>query len=118
MEKRVIVAGLMVLAFVLFSSLASARHAGWGFRFYAYPSWGWPYPYAYPYPYYYPYPYPYPYYSSPPVIREEVPVYREPQQEQPYYWYYCENPEGYYPYIKSCPGGWMKVVPNVTPPNQ
>jgi hypothetical protein len=26
-------------------------------------------------------------------------------------WYYCQNPQGYYPYIKSCAGGWQKVAP-------
>jgi len=30
------------------------------------------------------------------------------------YWYYCENPKGYYPYVKDCPYGWMKVVPEIT----
>ncbi|MBV8977314.1 MAG: hypothetical protein JOZ13_08030 [Alphaproteobacteria bacterium] len=24
-------------------------------------------------------------------------------------WYHCANPEGYYPYIKSCRGGWEQV---------
>ena len=27
-------------------------------------------------------------------------------------------PEGYYPQIKSCPGGWMKVVPDTVPPSR
>ncbi len=125
MKNRTIVAGFLVLAFVLFSSLVFAQHhggyhSGWhghssvtfGFGYYGYPGWGWPYPHAYPYPY--PYAYPYPYYSPPPVVSQEAPVYREP--EQPYYWYYCENPKGYYPYITSCPGGWTKVVPDATPP--
>ena len=63
----------------------------------------------------------YPYYLSPPVvIEQQPPIYVQPeaQTHQPYYWYYCQNPQGYYPYVKNCPGGWMKVVPNVTPPNQ
>ncbi|MDD2851213.1 MAG: hypothetical protein PHY09_04840 [Desulfuromonadaceae bacterium] len=29
------------------------------------------------------------------------------------YWYYCQNPMGYYPYVKECSTGWMKVVPKV-----
>ena len=37
--------------------------------------------------------------------------------EQPYYWYFCQDPQGYYPYVKNCPGGWMQVVPQMTPPN-
>lgn len=24
-------------------------------------------------------------------------------------WYYCHNPDGFYPSIKSCPAGWQKV---------
>jgi hypothetical protein len=57
-----------------------------------------------------------PYY--PPQATEPAPGYREPEQQQPYYWYYCQNPQGYYPYIKSCPGGWIQVIPNMAPPNQ
>ena len=36
----------------------------------------------------------------------------EPQEDS--YWYYCQDAQGYYPYVKSCPGGWTRVVP--TPP--
>jgi len=57
-----------------------------------------------------------PYYAA--VVTEASPVYSEPAQEQPYYWYYCQDAKGYYPYIKSCPGGWIPVVPNEPPPNQ
>jgi hypothetical protein len=32
------------------------------------------------------------------------------------YWYYCTNPDGYYPYIKQCGSGWQKVAP--TPSTQ
>jgi hypothetical protein len=67
----------------------------------------------------YPYPYTYPYYQVPPLVinqQPEVYVQPAPQLEQKQiYWYYCENPNGYYPYVKQCPGGWMKIVP--TPPN-
>jgi hypothetical protein len=24
-------------------------------------------------------------------------------------WFHCDRPEGYYPYIRNCPGGWRKV---------
>ncbi|HVN94807.1 MAG TPA: hypothetical protein VMT62_00100 [Syntrophorhabdaceae bacterium] len=71
-----------------------------GFGFFYYDPY-WYYPYYYPYGYYYP-----------PFEDTQPPVYIEP--EQPSYWYYCLNPEGYYPYITNCPGGWMRVVP--TPP--
>ncbi len=80
------------------------------------PGWwgGWGYPY---YPYYYPYyPYYYPYYySEPPVVIErQTPVYVQPnqKQEESDYWYFCTKPQGYYPYVKKCPGGWLKVVPS------
>ncbi|UCF92875.1 MAG: hypothetical protein JSW39_01580 [Desulfobacterales bacterium] len=64
------------------------------------------------------YPYSY-YYAAPPVvIQQQPPVYAPPEPPEVNYWYYCQNPQGYYPYVKSCPGGWMKVVPETTPPNQ
>lgn len=60
----------------------------------------------------------YGYYPTPPVIiRHEAPVYVQPpvQYEEQYYWYYCQKPQGYYPYVKRCPGGWLKVVPSPAP---
>jgi len=63
-------------------------------------------------PPYYPY---YPYYPAPPVVIErETTVYRdrEPQQTEQPYWYYCTQPQGYYPYVRRCPSGWLKVVPS------
>ncbi len=63
--------------------------------------------------------YPYAYHQTPPVIvQQPPPVYVQPEPQQDNYWYYCQNPQGFYPYVKSCPEGWMKVVPEVTPPNQ
>ena len=59
--------------------------------------------------------YPYDYSPAPPVVVQQAPVYVQPQQEETNYWYYCENPKGYYPYIQNCPSGWMKVVPNTNP---
>ena len=70
---------------------------------------GWPY---YPPSYYHPYP------SYPPtVIVQSTPVYVEQGSapaapaQAPNYWYYCDNPQGYYPYVKECPTGWQKVAP-------
>lgn len=61
--------------------------------------------------YYAPYHYPYP----PVVVAPSPPVYIERSNPQPaaqtYYWYYCSNPEGYYPYVQECPGGWQRVAP-------
>jgi len=73
--------------------------AGWG------PWWGVP-----AYPYYYNY-------WEPVVYQEESPVYVEPtpQAEEQTYWYFCPDSRNYYPYVKECPNGWMKVVPPTAP---
>lgn len=80
------------------------RHSGnrfyWGGSIWLGP--GYPYGWGYPYPYY----------AGPPVvIQQQPPVYLQREQPESNYWYYCQNPQGYYPYVNSCPGGWMKVVP-------
>ena len=78
--------------------------------------WLGPGPYWGPPGYYYPY---YPYYPPAPVIVEPGErgyIERGSEPARQNYWYYCEDPKGYYPYVKACPGGWMKVVPsNVKP---
>lgn len=56
------------------------------------------------------------YYGPPPVYAPPPQVYVQRGQSESDYWYYCDNPQGFYPYIKSCPGGWMKVVPETVPP--
>lgn len=74
------------------------------------PGWGWPYYYpSYHYPYYPP--------EQTIVIQPPPEIYEQqgPQPEQMIYWYFCKDPQGYYPYVKQCPNGWMKVVP--TPPD-
>jgi len=51
--------------------------------------------------------------SSPPVYIEQGRGRTAAQQA--YYWYSCSSPEGYYPYVKDCPGGWRQVVPQPPP---
>ena len=46
------------------------------------------------------------FYYSPYVYLPSVP------QPQTNYWYYCQDPEGYYPNVNVCPDGWQQVVPN------
>ncbi len=58
------------------------------------------------------------YYAPPPVIVQPAPQYVERAQTDDDYWYYCETPRGYYPYVRSCPGGWMRVVPDTVPPGR
>jgi hypothetical protein len=72
-------------------------------------------PWFYPGPYYYP-PYNYPYPpvvsvpATPPVYIERAEV-AEPASPASASWYYCNNPQGYYPYVENCPGGWQAVAP-------
>ncbi|OIQ88677.1 hypothetical protein GALL_294600 [mine drainage metagenome] len=108
---------LTMLAGIAVSGMAQADrvHVGIGLGF------GVPYPgYYYPPPY--PYYYPYPYYPPVVVAPAQPPVYVEQGSAQPapaaaetYYWYHCEKPDGYYPYIKECPGGWQRVAPSPVP---
>lgn len=61
---------------------------------------------------------PYPYYPPRVIVEQPPEIYvQPPQSEEPRYWYYCPDPQGYYPEVKRCPKGWMKVVPpaDVTP---
>ncbi len=54
----------------------------------------------------------------PPVIVERQ-YYSPPPPPPPpadNYYYFCRNPEGYYPQVPSCPGGWLRVLPEGGPP--
>ncbi len=68
--------------------------------------------------YLYPEPiYPYPTYIPPAIVVQQappVPTGLPPAQ----YWYYCDNPQGYYPYVASCNGAWRPVpaIPSNAPP--
>jgi hypothetical protein len=80
---------------------------------------------VFPRPFYPGYPYYSPYSYYPPeivTIPVQPPVYIERERSQPQnsplpegYWYYCNDPAGYYPYVKDCPTGWRQVEP--TPQN-
>lgn len=47
--------------------------------------------------------------AAPPlvVVAPAPPVYT---QISPY-WYYCQNPAGYFPSVPQCPSGWLQVAP-------
>ena len=34
-----------------------------------------------------------------------------PPPPAPSYWYYCPDARAYYPYVGTCPSGWLKVLP-------
>jgi hypothetical protein len=102
---------LIVMLVLLVAGMSSAlAHGGRGrVGVYFGPFWG---PAFYPPPFYY----------SPQVVvvpAEPPPVYIEkyeaPAESAPavsqQYWYYCNSGKGYYPYVKECPDGWQKVLP-------
>lgn len=119
MKAIKLIVALVLLAVAGAGPAWADRHHGGHVRFGVSigPFWG---PLYYPPPpYYYP-----PYYS--PVMVERPVVYVE-QQPAPApeaaapapannWWYYCAAAKGYYPYVKSCAGGWQKVSPQ--PPGQ
>jgi hypothetical protein len=86
------------------------------------PAGPWFYPrYSPPYypPYYAPYPpiVVLPAYPDVPA-QPAAPVYVEkggdaagPATSSPNYWYYCTDPQGYYPYVKDCQANWLTVLP-------
>ena len=72
------------------------------------------FPLWYPPPAYYAPPPP-AYYYAPRVVHSSPPVYVERAEavgeRSADWWYYCGQSKGYYPYVKTCPGGWQKVSP-------
>lgn len=101
-------------------------HGGFrGFRgrFFVGPSFYDPFWYAPFWDYYYPYYYPYygaaysyyPYYYPPDYgAYPQQPSAAEPSQSRD--WYYCNDPRGYYPSVRSCNTQWQ-AVPAAPPPS-
>jgi hypothetical protein len=59
--------------------------------------------------FFYPAPiYPYPLYIGSLYYYDYYDQYGAPD----YYWYYCEDPPGYYPYVQQCNGPWEPVPPS------
>lgn len=121
MKSKVISAAVCLLAAALASESALARGGRgghWGHGGHRHGGVHWGVVIGAPLGWYSSYPY---WYNPPVVVHSTPPVYieREPApaatDDDAYYWYHCVRPEGYYPYIKECPGGWKKVLP--TPPN-
>lgn len=58
--------------------------------------------------------------SSPPVYIERGDQQDEKQdqlqlQQPPGHYYYCTDPQGYYPYVRACPRGWEQVPAQPSP---
>jgi hypothetical protein len=106
--KRIVGGSVVMALALLLLALPVPSEAYWhGGYHVAVPLWvgpggGWP-------PYYYS--------PGPPVIVQQPPVYESsaPVSQAPVYWYYCQNPQGYYPNIQHCSTGWMQVVAPATP---
>jgi hypothetical protein len=97
------------------------RGSRFGSSIYIGPGFGpWYDPFWYDYGYPYRYGYGYGYYAPPPVIVRESPPVEElippDAPPPPQNWYYCRDPEGYYPYVRSCNGPWEEVPAN--PPGE
>ena len=99
------------VAATVVGGVAAVLTAPFAYPYAPYPAaYRYPYPYApYPAAYRYPYPYSYPYaYATPAAVYATAPA---PARS---YWYYCESARTYYPYISTCPEGWMPVVPSIS----
>lgn len=111
----------VVLAFValLFAAALPAEAYHWH---YVHPLWGlgaWPH-FVGPL-------YPPVVYVPPPVViqppqpqQPQVYIQRPPEQPpQQFVWYWCQNPQGFWPHVQKCDNdAWMKVLPSTAPPSQ
>lgn len=83
-------------------------HFGIGIGVPVYPYWRYPRPY-----YYYP-----PAIVTVPAAPPTTYIERGSASDGPdsaSYWYYCNDTQAYYPYVKSCLGGWQRVDPQPAP---
>lgn len=74
---------------------------------------GWPGWWGYPYDGW-PYPNAYPGYYAPAVQYIEQGDGSDSVSANAW-WYRCNQPSGYYPYVKDCPGGWQTVPAQPSP---
>jgi hypothetical protein len=51
-------------------------------------------------------------YVAPPVVVAPAAV---PGPAPAAVWYYCDNPQGYYPYVQTCGSAWRAVQPTQPP---
>lgn len=110
--QKLIAAILAVLTILIVASPSEAWH--WGRHHYGwYDPWYNPFwPYAMAQPFYYMYAPP----QQPIVIQQQPTTYVQQPETRQYYWYWCQDPAGYYPYVQQCKQQWMQVVPQTAPP--
>jgi hypothetical protein len=106
---------VLTLSAALLGAAASAPAFAWGHAqvrfgvFVGAPLYPWYYP-----PYYYYPPYPVVAVPAAPTTYVEQGARPAPPQSSSY-WYYCAESKTYYPYVKDCRGGWLRVVPQAVP---
>ena len=104
---------LTVITFLLACAFVSASASAHGVRFGI--GIGFPvFPWYYPAPYYY-HPPPAPVVMAP----SAPPAYVERRSEAAaapaeHFWYYCNDSQAFYPYVRQCASPWERVTP--TPP--
>jgi hypothetical protein len=106
MKRVALVLVAALLAVTSSMALADGRgRVSLGFHFGVPLGWYQPWYYAPPPAYYYP--------PAAVVVRPPEPtVYVERGDVVPEgtaSWYFCRESNGYYPYVKQCPGGWQRV---------
>jgi hypothetical protein len=67
----------------------------------------WPYP---------PYPDTYGTYSGDEEYGDDGTDTQPPDETPPVFWYYCDQPDGFYPYVKSCSRDWSTIPISAPPP--
>lgn len=92
----------------------------WDYPYPPFPS-TWPNP-AYPYSQYY-YPYPPPFYGNDSTSDDDqnslhgmVVPGDLPMGQARAFWFYCDTPDGYYPYVKTCTKPWTSIPVSPPPP--
>lgn len=107
------VAIALVLGVVVLGAGAAPAYAyHW---YYYHPLWGWGW-----WPHYAGPLYPPPVYVSPPVVVQQPQTYvqRPADQAQPTVWYWCRDPEGFWPHVQKCKDdAWLPVLPQTAPPS-
>jgi len=125
MKRSVFFSVLLLVAF-LGVMIAATPVAAYHYRYF-HPVWGWGWHQHYPY-YVAPY-YPPAVYVPPPVVipqpaqplvqpfvQRPTEQAQSPQQQQ-VFWYWCNNPQGFWPHIQKCENdAWMQVLPQTAPP--
>jgi hypothetical protein len=110
LKTGLVLGGLVLAALSLPTGAANARvFVSVGVPIYGPGPWYYgppPVVYAPPPAYYYPPP---AYYPPQPVVVAPQPAPPPTISPQAQTWYYCDNPQGYYPYVSACNSGWRQV---------